>query len=413
MSESVPNATSTFSYQRTRRDSTASFQFYDDEDQQLDEEEWPEWQEEEAVLDEQDRLERQSIDDANGFLETAEDLESLTSAQQRRSSSRRRKSSELSKASRNSAEAPLLQRHTSGQSRRSEDSAYSGFRVGGRVSQKIYILTEDMTIVVAGFRTSLFGFALYICICALTLGVGYLILRWLPKWYVKLVGRSAPLAKCDWVIIENQWGELAVQKLNTRPFGQSLSSVFGSSEKGKLSDFDEYDDPIMEELRILDYRYIRFCYHPLRDKFVLGNVWKDPNWTDVTSVRAGIDSDEQELRERIFGGNTIDIEQKSTVQLLLDEVLHPFYVFQVASIILWSMDQYYYYAGCIFVISVVSVVTTLFEMKATMKRLREISLFECDVRVLRSGFWRYVESKELVPGGTFPKGARDSFHPAN
>ena len=255
-----------------------------------------------------------------------------------------------------------------------------------------------MTIVVAGFRTSLFGYSLYICLCVLTAGLGYLLFRWIPKWYVKLTGRSTSLGASDWVVIENQWGEMAVQNLNKQDFGQSLSAVFGYSEKGKLTDYDEYDDPIMDELVILDYRYIRFVYHPLKDKFVLGNTWKDPSWTDVTAVRAGIDSDEQESRERIFGKNQIDIEQKSTFQLLLDEALHPFYIFQVASIILWSMDQYYYYAACIFVISVVSVTTTLLEMKATMKRLKEISRFECDVRVLRGGFWRYVESSDLVAG---------------
>lgn len=27
--------------------------------------------------------------------------------------------------------------------------------------------------------------------------------------------------------------------------------------------------------------------------------------------------------------------------LLVDEVLHPFYIFQVASIALWSLDNYY------------------------------------------------------------------------
>ena len=268
MSESVPNATSTFSYRRSRRDSTASFQFYD-EDLDFDSEEWPE---EEAVLDEQDELERQeSLDVAGTFVEPELDIDLRRDSQdeysRRPSREARRKSSGLSRSSRNSQEAPLLKRH------HSAGSDVSGYRPDGRVSQKIYILTEDMTIVVAGFQTSLLGFALYICICVLTAGVGYLLLRWLPKWYVKLVGRTAPLAKCDWVVIENQWGEMAVQNMSIQSFGNALSSVFGYSEKGKLTDYDEYDDPIMDDLRILDYRYIRFCYHPLKDKFVLGNTW--------------------------------------------------------------------------------------------------------------------------------------------
>ena len=36
-----------------------------------------------------------------------------------------------------------------------------------------------------------------------------------------------------------------------------------------------------------------------------------------------------------------------------------------------------------------------------MKRLREISRFECPVRVLRNGFWRFTESSELVPGDVY------------
>lgn len=158
---------------------------------------------------------------------------------------------------------------------------------------------------------------------------------------------------------------------------------------------------MLEDLRILDYRYIRFSYHPLKDKFVLTNSWKDPTWINVKSIRAGIDGEEKEHRELVFGQNQIDIKQKSIPQLLVDEAFHPFYVFQIASLFLWSVDEYYYYAGCIFLISVVSITTTLIETRSTMKRLREISRFECDVRVLRNGFWRYIASADLVPGDVY------------
>ncbi|KAF2764277.1 hypothetical protein EJ03DRAFT_386079 [Teratosphaeria nubilosa] len=410
MSESVPTATSAFSHRRSRADSNASFHFYDEDDLERDEDEGdsailaeegdgvdgdPEAgvdlgeDEEETAVEEDGRI---SVDGRRRYSGESGKSSRESSGGDRRGSGRSRASTE----SRRSARAPLLRRHHSGAS---GDSRY---REGGRLSQKIYILTEDMTIVVAGFKTSVIGFAVYLCLCIVTGGLGYLILRWLPKWYVKVVGRATPLGEADWVVVENQWGEMAVQDLNTQEFGQSLSAVFGiGNDKGKYSDYDEYDDPIMDELKILDYRYIRFCYHPLKDKFVLGNTWKDPTWTGVTAVRSGIDSDEQEIRERIFGKNAIDIEQKTTGQLLLDEAFHPFYVFQIASLILWSLDTYYYYAACIFVISVVSITTTLIETKATMKRLREISRFECDIRVLRGGFWRSIDSSELVPGDVY------------
>lgn len=331
----------------------------------------------------------EGIDRTEDSIEYADQDTDLESNQ--RPSIRSRKSSGHSRTS----STPLLKRQ------HSSDTDRSGYLPGGRMSQKIYIQTEDMTIVVAGFKTSVIGYALYLSICILTVGLGYLLFRWLPQWRVRLTGTATPLCRCDWVVIENQWNEMVVQPLNKQVFEMPLSSVFGLPGKGKMRNYDDYDDPILDELCVLDYRYIRFCFHPAKDKFLPGNVWKDPNWTDVASVRAGIDGEEQEIRERIFGKNEIDIEQKTTGQLLVDEALHPFYIFQVASLFLWSVDEYYYYAVCIFIISIVSITTTLVETKATMRRLKEISRFECDIRVLRNGFWRYVHSSELVPGDVY------------
>ena len=138
---------------------------------------------------------------------------------------------------------------------------------------------------------------------------------------------------------------------------------------------------MITQLRFLDYRYIRFCFHPLEDEFVLCSNWKDSTWTDVRSIRGGLDGDERQRREQVFGHNQIDIQQKSIAQLLVDEAsheslniskefsdfqqaFHPFYVFQIASLVLWSLDEYYYYAICIFFISIISITTTLLETRS-------------------------------------------------
>jgi cation-transporting ATPase 13A2 len=99
-----------------------------------------------------------------------------------------------------------------------------------------------------------------------------------------------------------------------------LSTVFGAQDKRYILSYDDDDDPIMDILRLLDYRYMRFSYHPLKDKFVLINSWKDPTWTNVKTMRTGIDGEEKESREVVFGKNLIDIKQKTIPQLLVDEV---------------------------------------------------------------------------------------------
>ncbi|MCJ1260209.1 hypothetical protein MMC22_000068 [Lobaria immixta] len=298
----------------------------------------PEWPQDEAIEDDSD-------EQFNLKKLSEEELDA------RLVSSRTRRSSQYSARS---AEDPLLYRRDSTKT----DVSMTGKEA--RINQKIYVVTEDLTIVVAGFDTRPLGFILY-----------------------------------------NQWGEFTVHEIVKCQYGHPVSTVFGSTEKDRIQDYDEDDDPMMTQLRFLDYRYVRFCFHPLKDRFVLCSNWKDPKWKNVRSIRGGLDGDERYRREQVFGQNQIDILQKSILQLLIDEAFHPFYVFQIASLILWTLDEYYYYAVCIFVISVTSITATLLETRSTMIRLRELSRFECEVRALRNGFWRQIMSTELVPGDVY------------
>lgn len=50
--------------------------------------------------------------------------------------------------------------------------------------------------------------------------------------------------------------------------------------------------------------------------------WRDPAWAGIHSVQNGLDGNVQAQRLALFGPNVIDIEGKSTVSLLIDEVHH-------------------------------------------------------------------------------------------
>lgn len=168
----------------------------------------------------------------------------------------------------------------------------------------------------------------------------------------------------------------------------------------KISDDLGYD-PIIKTLHYFNYRYMRLLLHPLEGKFEINSDWKDSSWANLTSVRKGLDTITVGERATVFGPNSIDIEEKPWHKLLVDEILHPFYIFQLFSMILWSLDQYYYYATCILVISAVSIINTLVETRSNMRRLREISKIVCNVRVLRESYWSTIPSTELVPGDIY------------
>ena len=314
MSESIPSSVTGFAHRRVRADSTASFTYFQEEDES------PDWSEDQAIADDEDE----------GHLDKCFDDEPEYDLESRSTSPQRRKSSGFSRPS---IDHPLLHRHDS---TKTNTSAYGRT---ARTNQKIYVMAEDLTIVVAGFSTNWLGFSLYLTLCVCSGGLLYLIFRWLPSWRVKVIGSVAPLRECEWVVIEvsssgrrrkskvvakadqNQWGEFEIQDITRTSYGHSISTVFGPQEKRSFAyDDDEDDDPVMAHLRFLDYRYIRFCFNPVRDKFVLVSDWKDPDWTDVETMRIGLESDERHRREQIFDKNHIDIKEKTVPQLLVDEV---------------------------------------------------------------------------------------------
>jgi hypothetical protein len=69
------------------------------------------------------------------------------------------------------------------------------------------------------------------------------------------------------------------------------------------------------------------------------------------------------FRIKLFGENVITVNVKSYWRLFVEEVFNPFYIFQAFSVILWSLDDYFYYAGCIVFLTIVSVVTSLLQTR--------------------------------------------------
>ena len=49
----------------------------------------------------------------------------------------------------------------------------------------------------------------------------------------------------------------------------------------------------------------------------------------------------------LYGPNSINVPVKPYHVLFIEEVLHPFYIFQLLSISLWMYEHYYSYAGII------------------------------------------------------------------
>ena len=92
---------------------------------------------------------------------------------------------------------------------------------------------------------------------------------------------------------------------------------------------------------------------------------------------------------------------KSIPRLLIEEILNPFYLFQIAAMFLWFFDGYVAYACCILVISIGSAITSLVETITNLRSIRKMAHYTCKVKVMRNGDENELtemESDNLVPG---------------
>jgi cation-transporting ATPase 13A3/4/5 len=86
-----------------------------------------------------------------------------------------------------------------------------------------------------------------------------------------------------------------------------------------------------------------------------------------------------------FGKCLVQVPKKTIVQILLDEVLNPFYIFQVFSICVFIWEEYTIYAGCIFVLSTLSICSTIYETRRNNEQIRKMARYICEIEVMKLG----------------------------
>uniref|UniRef100_A0A3P8ZA66 Cation-transporting ATPase n=1 Tax=Esox lucius TaxID=8010 RepID=A0A3P8ZA66_ESOLU len=107
------------------------------------------------------------------------------------------------------------------------------------------------------------------------------------------------------------------------------------------------------------------------------------------------------LTRLFFGVNEMEVKVPSILKLLFKEVLNPFYIFQLFSVILWTVDEYHFYAIAIVIMSLVSIAASLYTIKMQYIMVRDMVAAHSIVRVSICRANSEIEealSTDLVPG---------------
>ncbi|XP_043107813.1 polyamine-transporting ATPase 13A3 isoform X2 [Puntigrus tetrazona] len=251
-------------------------------------------------------------------------------------------------------------------------------------------------------------------------GFLFLLLYWMPEWCVKATCRRTTIKDADVALLRStdefkRWFRAKIRVMlapGKDPY-DNLASQTASPQAndhthnptdpapGKITGNPE-DQPVPR--RYFTLHSTKYFWNDSIQNFEVLKGLEDQSMT-CSSVHSkhsfGLNKNQQEYRRFFFGLNEIDVKVPSLFKLLIKEVLNPFYIFQLFSVILWCTDEYYYYAMAIVVMSVISIATSLYTIKKQYVMLHDMVAAHSTVRVTVYRGENETEealSTDLVPG---------------
>lgn len=224
----------------------------------------------------------------------------------------------------------------------------------------------------------------------LTGGLVYLLARWFPKLWAYFWTRSEYLAHADHVFVVDSFGQAELIECKHVPIRSS--GVFSVLER--FIQMRNGCDGIV----VVNYRCNRFlldCRHGL---FVCVDDLLSSFLPNVDEYSLGFTDDRNLVLIQVFGPNALEIREVSSWEIFYNEVLHPFFIFQIASFFIWIYEDYYLYASVILLMALTSVGVTIFDTKKNLEKMRSMTRFQRRIRVLRKGTINEVGSSDICPG---------------
>ncbi|XP_045907521.1 polyamine-transporting ATPase 13A3-like isoform X2 [Micropterus dolomieu] len=252
-------------------------------------------------------------------------------------------------------------------------------------------------------------------------GLLLLLLYWLPEWGVKGTCTHTSLRDARTLLLRTtdefrQWFRAKVHVMlapGKKPFDsldlQSMAQLpNGDGDQCISAAHEDHHEKFSHrqhaQIHYFTHHSTKYYWNDETQNFELYKGLEDVKLSCASihsDHSAGLSKTLQGYRMLFFGENEIAVRVPSPFKLLIKEVLNPFYIFQLFSVILWSAEDYYYYATAIVFMSVISIATSLYTIKKQYVMLHDMVAAHSVLRVSVCRENKDIEqamSTELVPG---------------
>ncbi|KAH8582004.1 cation-transporting ATpase 2 with 8 transmembrane domains [Cryptosporidium sp. chipmunk genotype I] len=330
--------------------------------------------------------------------------------------------------------------------------------VGSKVHEDSH--NFDFPVYITPICRRLYFEKVYLIIQIFTLGIVSIIFHWFPNFYRWMNFKASTISECDSFLVITKESYYAIVKknkffssnknfsndeLNLLKFFNILPSQYKFNDlKGQKNNSNRASiincnntqayhinsqlfNPAIEmtfftfcgSIYVFDSVLNRFNitipsldnnpYSMIRNRFgkLVGSFINNEN-TDESNNMDSIeyiqeDSTRQNL-QKIFGKCSCDIPIVPILDLIKNEILHPFFIFQVCAVCIWFRNSYVEYAIIIILVTIVSLINSVYETRCSHIKMNKMSKLEYKVTILsrnptsREPCERTVNSSDLLPG---------------
>jgi len=181
--------------------------------------------------------------------------------------------------------------------------------------------------------------------------LGLLLAYWFPHVWIRLTCWKCPLKQATYVIVKDADGKSRVEtvrKFEVEERKTRSGSISNSEEDIDLWTANEKVILLSRSttVKYFEHRHLRYIYNTEAGQYLLLRAFDHGySCAAIHDMNGGLATEEHEDRLLHYGPNSLDVPVKPYHVLFVEEVLHPFYIFELLSVTFWMMDEYYYYAG--------------------------------------------------------------------
>lgn len=166
-------------------------------------------------------------------------------------------------------------------------------------------------------------------------------------------------------------------------------------------------------IKLVKFEKKTFIYDQSRGTFVKASYpisLPVKSYFDRFTHQGGLSRREVVLHNNLYGINNYEIPMEKFLDLFFEQIISPFFLFQIFCVLLWILDEYWQMSlFTLFMLCTLEAQMALRRLKES-EELRNMRRPPCFIFVYREHTWRYISTDHLLPGDII---AISSFSCAN